>query len=53
MPPGNEGRCGGECDTDTDFDPDTDFDTDDSRPLKKVHFCSSSRKAKILTTGIH
>jgi len=23
------------------------------RPLKNVHFCSSSRKAKILTTGIH
>jgi hypothetical protein len=23
------------------------------RPLKNIHFCSSSRKAKILTTGIH
>jgi hypothetical protein len=23
------------------------------RPLKNVHFCSSSRKATILTTGIH
>jgi len=23
------------------------------RPLKNVHFCSSSRKAIILTTGIH
>jgi hypothetical protein len=23
------------------------------RPLKNAHFCSSSRKAKILTTGIH
>jgi hypothetical protein len=23
------------------------------RPLKNVQFCSSSRKAKILTTGIH
>jgi len=23
------------------------------RPLKNVHFCSSSRKGKILTTGIH
>jgi len=22
-------------------------------PLKKVQFCSRSRKAKILTTGIH
>ena len=23
------------------------------RPLKNANFCSSSRKAKILTTGIH
>jgi len=23
------------------------------RPLKNAYFCSSSRKAKILTTGIH
>jgi AbrB family looped-hinge helix DNA binding protein len=23
------------------------------RPLKNVHFCSSSRKAKVLTAGIH
>jgi hypothetical protein len=23
------------------------------RPLKNVHFCSSSRKGKFLTTGIH
>jgi len=23
------------------------------KPLKKIHFCSSSRKAKILTTDIH
>jgi hypothetical protein len=23
------------------------------RPLKNVHFCSSSRKAEILTTDIH
>jgi len=23
------------------------------RPLENVHFCLSSRKAKILTTGIH
>jgi hypothetical protein len=26
---------------------------DIKRPLKNAHFCSSSRKAKILTTGIH
>jgi hypothetical protein len=24
-----------------------------ARPLKNAHFCSSSRKAKILSTGIH
>ena len=24
-----------------------------TRPLQNAHFCSSSRKAKILTTGIH
>ena len=25
----------------------------DARPLKNTYFCSNSRKAKILTTGIH
>jgi hypothetical protein len=25
----------------------------EARPLKNAQFCSSSRKAKILTTGIH
>jgi hypothetical protein len=31
------------------FDP----ETHNSRPLKNAQFCSSSRKSKILTTGIH
>ena len=48
----NKADCAFPCATENEIN---DKDTQHlvKRPLKNVQFCSSSRKAKILTTGIH